>query len=175
MSELLTHTKLRKAYLISEEIPHDTTGKIYAVHFKIITEICSNESTFHESQFAIFTEYLKEEEIEQIKNTKENSLYIRLEQQRPLVSFCLENKIPFFSIHDRGWYGNNKIRSERYISYFLEKYYSFPEELQEKISPIILVGMPHKEDFQNFLKEFGFQVFYKDIFKEKLSELSPSF
>ena len=168
--------RVHKAYLLSEETPHDTTGKIYTIHFKIIKEICSNEwNTNSNSQFTIFTEYLKDEEIKQLENTKENSLYERLEQQRPLISFCLENKVPVFSIHDRGWYGNDKIRSERYISYFLEKYLLMPKEIQEKTSPIILIGMPHKEDFCKFLLEQGFQVFYKDIFKEKSPELSLSF
>lgn len=162
------------AYVISEETPHDITEQVHLKHLELITEIYLNEK--RQGNFiAIFTEYLNEDEIKQLKETDgqaQNKIRSskRLEKFKHLINFCSTNKIPIFSIQDRGWYGNDKIRSERYISYFTENYYCLKNKMKDSassISPVILIGMPHKQDFNDFLSQEGFQVFLKDIFKDK--------
>ncbi|MCX8193775.1 MAG: hypothetical protein N3G19_00185 [Candidatus Pacearchaeota archaeon] len=157
------------AYLILEEVPHDTTNRIHKKHLEVLTEIYFKEKE-KGNYIAIFTEYLSKEDLDKLNKLKKSEYSGLLEKFIPLVNSCNEQNNFIFPLEEDGWYTNNSLRSKRLFGSFIKNYNELEkisEQTKTTIIPILLLGMPHK-DIKNFLFQRGIDSYCIDIFKKDL-------
>lgn len=157
-----------KAYIINEEIPHKVESAIPFM-FKFLNEIYEKDKNI-----VIFTEYLRDEEIDKLlKGEYEQSHLFRFE---PLGEFCRSNNILMLSLEptQRWYHVSNEHRSVYMFKKFLLGYRKHLYGKEEK-NPILFMGKPHGAYFEEMLKEMGYEVIIYEITLVDKGQLTPPF